>query len=407
MERKVTQNRVLCIVIAFMIVLLGFVIGMNIKNTRDARAILEESVRSQLISISLAAREILDVDAFAAYNSEQDVRADQENYDETLRHLRQLASDVGAEYIYALKEVDGAYVFVFDTDPVDEAIFVPYELSPVHERALEGRDAADIMNVDDDYGSFNTGAVPILQDGRVVGIISADIEDTYLARSARSSLINTVVLIAALVAIMAVLLVILIRQLRRIRAMQQRLTEMAHYDTITGLPNRQYLLDYLAAHTGRGDAPPFALFFIDLDNFKAVNDGAGHDAGDELLRHIATFLESAVQDGLSFRPAPGKLNIAARIGGDEFVQVVNGVHTEEEAARLAAKLLEDFTRLPIDKYIEKYRVGLSIGVAMFPQHTDDFHVLIKYADVAMYHAKNGGKNNFRMYSDDMSDTVVE
>lgn len=402
MQQKLGKNRVLCIVIVFMIAVLGIVAGMNIKNTRDLRGILEESVRSQLISISLAAREIIDVDAFVSYNSVADVQADQAGYDETLRHLRQLAADVGAEYIYALKEIDGQYYFVYDTDPLDEEIFIPYQLSPVHQRAFAGAEAADIMNVDDLYGSFNTGAVPILQDGRVVGIVSADIEDAYLARSAAASRTNTIVLIATLVVVMAVLVVILVRLLRQVRRMQQRLEQMAHYDTITGLPNRQYLLDHLASLTSRPDGPAFALFFIDLDNFKAVNAGAGHDAGDELLRHIASFLENAVQDSISFRPAPGHLNIAARIGGDEFVQVVNGVGSADEAAALAATLLADFQKLPIDKYIEKYKVGLSIGIALYPLHSDNFHVLIKYADVAMYNAKRDGKNSYRLYTDEMS-----
>lgn len=139
-----------------------------------------------------------------------------------------------------------------------------------------------------------------------------------------------------------------------------------------------------------------------MDNFKLVNDNAGHDAGDELLRHIAQYLDSTAENAKSFRPSAGQLNIAARVGGDEFIQVVNGVDTAEKAAEVAKHLLENFQSEQIDRYIEKYKVGMSIGVALYPYHSANYHVLIKYADVAMYHAKHGGKNQYRIYTEEMS-----
>ena len=178
---------------------------------------------------------------------------------------------------------------------------------------------------------------------------------------------------------------------------------MANIDVLTGLPNRQFLITYLAELSGKAlmNNEPYAFLLIDLDNFKRVNDGAGHDAGDELLRHFAVYLSTILEHSKTFRPPAGALNVSARIGGDEFVLVVPGVKTEDEAQMVAKKVLDNFSSQTIDKYVQKYQVGLSIGVALFPHHTDNFNVLIKYADVAMYYAKRNGKSGYRLYSEDM------
>ncbi|MGI6152691.1 MAG: diguanylate cyclase domain-containing protein [Christensenellaceae bacterium] len=404
-EKKAMAKRsAILIVVLFLAAILCIAVFLNIRNNRELHNILEDSVKAQLISISLAAEEIIDTDRFISYNSIEDVQNDQAAYDQTLGRLRHLAENVGAEYIYALKEIDGKYYFVFDTDPEDEEIFIDYELSPVHMRAFSGNDSADIMNVDDIYGSFNTGAVPIKKDGKVVGIVSTDIADAYLTKSTQAETTNTILLVGTLAGAMVAMILFVLMLLRRNADMQKRLNRLAHYDTITDLPNRQYLLEHLAEITSGKNNRPFALLFIDLDNFKSVNDGAGHDAGDELLRHIAQYLD--LFDGnrgkvQAFRPSAGKLNIAARIGGDEFIEIVSGVGTVEEASAVAQTLLKGFRETVNDRYVEKYGVGLSIGVALYPYHSDNFHVLIKYADIAMYHAKRGGKNNYRIYDDDM------
>ena len=386
-----------CFVLVFSIV-----IAMTVKNTKDLESILKDSVKSQLISISIAARDMLDVDRFDSYHSRADVDADAEAYGKTLAALRSLQEEAGADYIYALKEIDGAYQFVFDTDTEDEEIFVEYELSPVHEKAFSGEEAADIMNVADEYGSFNTGAVPVWKDGKVIGIISADIADTYIAKSEKTSRTNAISLSVTMLVTMSVMIFLISMLLQRVWKMQDKLYRMANYDALTGLPNRQYLMDYLTELSTKAGKhqTPFALLFIDLDNFKKVNDNAGHDAGDELLRSIAAYLDGSVQGSTkAFRPTAGILNISARIGGDEFVQVVQGIGTVEEAKDIAEKVLKEFTLQPVNRFVEEYQVGLSIGVALYPYHTKDYNVLIKYADVAMYHAKKNGKNNYCVFSD--------
>lgn len=389
----------LVLVLLFFACILMIAAGLNIKNSVNLRNILADSVKSQLISISITAREMIDIEAFMAYTD--DTVAELPAYQETLHKLRALANSVGANYIYALKRQGDHYVFVFDTDEEDPSIFIPYELSPVHEAAFAGRNVADIMNVEDEYGSFNTGAVPLIHNGQVVGIISTDIEDTYLASSYNTALWNAILLLSILFLVMAVVFVLIVRLFRRIRVMQGKLERQALYDAVTGLPNRQYLMDYLTWLTQDPDKTPFGLFFIDLDNFKTVNDKAGHDAGDELLRQIADYLDASTANAKSFRPSPGRVNIAARVGGDEFIQVVVGVDTHEKAADVALQLLEGLKTANVSRYAEKYNVGLSIGAALFPYDTSDYHVLIKYADIAMYNAKHGGKNQYRLYVDEM------
>lgn len=399
-DRRATKNQynfVMFFVLAFFVLVLAVVVGMNVKNTMNLRSILADSVKSQLLSVSMAAREIIDVDAFIRYDR-ADV-AELPEYRATLSRLRFLCDGVGAKYIYALKKQGDGYVFVFDTDAENEEVFINYDLSPVHEAAFAGKNAADIMNVQDEYGSFNTGAVPILNGGRVVGIVCTDIKDEYMANSLRMAYCNSAALVGMLAAAMLVTFCVVLRLLGRLKTMQQKLQRQALYDPVTDLPNRQYLLDHLEKLTSAELREPFALFFVDLDNFKTVNDNAGHDAGDELLRHIARYLDGALENTKSFRPAAGQLNIAARVGGDEFIQVVHGAETEEKAGEIASRLLGNFKNQYLDRYIEKYAVGLSVGVALYPYHADNYHVIIKYADMAMYAAKQAGKNQYRIYSD--------
>lgn len=381
----------------FFMMVLTIVVGMSIKNSVNLRSVLVDSVKSQLISISLAAREMMDSGEFAQYDDESAVMLP--SHQVTLYKLRRLAQRVGAS-VTVLKRAGDGYVRVFSTNMDDASIFASVTPSGVQKEAFSGRNAADVMTADNNKGTANIAAVPVFHSGRIVGVVSAEREDTYLESSYRTAFWNSVMLIAFLTLSMLVMLYLVVRLLRRIKTMQGKLEHQALYDTITGLPNRQYLLDHLAKLSSRGEEP-FAMFFIDLDNFKTVNDSAGHDAGDGLLKQIAKYLETSTDNALSFRPAAGQLNIAARVGGDEFIQIVDGLDTEEKASEVARQLLEGFNTAELSRFIEKFNVGLSIGIALYPHHTSNYHVLIKYADIAMYHAKHGGKNQYRFYSDEM------
>ena len=406
MKSKNSQGIVFLSIIGFSILIISVAVILTLKNTRELENILEESIKSQLISTSLAARELIDIDKFDSYNSEDDIRSDIADYTVVANELRYLRDHVGASYIYSLKIIDGTVHYIHDTDDSDTELFTAYDLHSVHELAFAGHESAGVMNLIDEYGAFNAGAVPILKDGRVIGIVCTDIEDSYIKESNETARKNAESLIISLVLTFGAIAVIVWLLLRNVNIMQKSLFKMANNDVLTGLPNRAYLMSYLpeiADNAIKNDAP-FAIMLIDLDNFKRVNDNAGHDAGDELLQHIAMYLNSATDsdDSKSFRPAAGALNVSARIGGDEFVKIIHNIRSDEEAAEAARKMLENFGSHVIDKYVEKFDVGLSIGVARFPYHSENYNVLIKYADLAMYHAKRSGKHNFRVYDESMS-----
>lgn len=396
-KNKLYINIVFFACAAFILIL---VITMSIVGDKKSQQLLEESIESQLLSITAAAREVVDVNAFVTYNSMEDITNNPE-YDYQLAQLRTLATNVGAKYIYALKIIDETPYFIFDTDQVANATFQPYQLSPVHQSAFEGTPSAGIMNSVDEFGAFNTGAIPLFQDGRVVGIIGADIEDHLVAQSLYQAKRDTVLVLCVLSAMLLLAGFAFYRLLNRIKSMQDKLSQMANYDKLTDLPNRRFLMNHLEQLSKDRLRKPFALFFIDMDNFKTVNDKAGHDAGDELLRHAAIYFQSAHENSTAFRPGSGSLNVTARIGGDEFVLVVSEISTTEEAEDFARKLISGFASSGVEKFVTAYNVGISVGIALFPRDTENYHVLINYADIAMYHAKRSGKNDFRVYTMEM------
>lgn len=164
---------------------------------------------------------------------------------------------------------------------------------------------------------------------------------------------------------------------------QMELFRMALHDTLTGLPNRLLFRDRLERATSRArrDKHPLALFYLDIDGFKAVNDTMGHDVGDELLRAIARRLEKGLR----------KSDTVARLGGDEFVAIAEGIHEEGPAgiAALAEKLHASLCE-PYPVLGRIVQVGASIGIAFFPAESEDLEELVALADRRMYTAKKGG-----------------
>jgi diguanylate cyclase (GGDEF)-like protein len=263
----------------------------------------------------------------------------------------------------------------------------------------------------DKWGSWNTGAVPLYKNGSIIGIVSADIEDLYIQRSLDTSFMNTIILSITMVVVLGALLGAIVALLRRVQRIQTRLYTIANYDNITGLPNRHYLFNYLNEIHTRTVKEDFyyAVMFIDLDNFKQVNDSSGHDAGDELLRYIAAFLSQAhEQIAKTFHPHAGLFNVSARLGGDEFLQLIPGSKDTPEAAIAAQRLFDSFrNQQHIQEFVKNHGVGMSIGIALFPRDSADYNTLITFADVAMYHAKAAGKNRFAIYDESMSHTIDE
>ena len=177
------------------------------------------------------------------------------------------------------------------------------------------------------------------------------------------------------------------REINELKQAEMNLQYLATHDGLTGLPNRFLMSDRLSqlVHRAKRDARPFAVLFVDVDNFKAVNDARGHAAGDELLRSLAERLRVSVRAS----------DTIARIGGDEFVLIVDGVD-RRGAADLGRKLLKAGSA-SLHAGNGQLRVTLSIGIALYPEHGTDGATLITAADHAMYLAKQAGKNRCYEY----------
>ncbi len=181
------------------------------------------------------------------------------------------------------------------------------------------------------------------------------------------------------------------------RVSEEKLRQLAHFDKLTGLPNRNLFTELLAHSLAQAERHKalVALFFIDLDGYKAVNDPYGHDAGDRLLDTFAQRL----RDSLRKSDATVRLEVgtAARLGGDEFVVLIDDFSQQPDLEVVANKILL-LAAQPYHDGHHQMHVTASIGIAIYPQDAEDAAHLIKQADAAMYVAKQAGKNLFRFAS---------
>ncbi|TFH74849.1 GGDEF domain-containing response regulator [Gammaproteobacteria bacterium LSUCC0112] len=191
--------------------------------------------------------------------------------------------------------------------------------------------------------------------------------------------------------------VILISDISEIRSAQAELAYIAYYDALTELPNRHLFMDRLnmaIARAGRTDKQ-LALLFIDLDHFKRVNDTLGHQVGDQMLRHVADRM----------RPALRHSDTLCRIGGDEFIVMVDTFNSDRDLEILARKII-DVVRQPMQLGNKMFTPGCSVGISIFPRDTTDKDDLVKMADTAMYSAKNQGRGCFSFYKPQMTQQVA-
>jgi len=181
----------------------------------------------------------------------------------------------------------------------------------------------------------------------------------------------------------------MIRDITERKQMEQQLSHMATHDTLTGLPNRLMFRQMLnqAIRSAQRHKWQLAVFFIDLDRFKAINDSLGHEAGDRLLQEIAR----------RFKQSLRAVDVVGRLGGDEFVIFIEEVKKLSQVEVVAHKILSTAIK-PMVLQGEECRVTASVGISIYPKDGEDEQSLMKNADMAMYVAKEEGKNNYQFYS---------
>ena len=174
---------------------------------------------------------------------------------------------------------------------------------------------------------------------------------------------------------------------------EQRIAHMAHHDALTGLPNRVLLRDRIQqaiAHAHRSGSQ-LAVLFIDLDRFKNINDSLGHQLGDRLLQSVASRILVCVREG----------DTVARVGGDEFVIVIPGLHSSTDASAVATKIL-DVLASAFHLHGNDLHVAASIGISLYPADGSDAETLMRNADTAMYYAKDSGRGNYQFFTQHMN-----
>lgn len=326
-------------------------------------------IEGTVMIVLLAAIGLLSRSLMLHYNNEQ----------ESKNQLREITSTLG-EGVYVLDK-DGRVTFVnpeaerllgwsraellgknghetFHYKRTDGTL-IPTQDCPVHQAILTGKTYHalndHLVRKDGTIIPVSIVSSPIIRDGEVTGSVAA-FQDITL----------------------------------RLKA-EEKIRQLAFYDTLTDLPNRRLLLDRLdqaLSHAERHQRS-LAVMFMDIDHFKNVNDTLGHDVGDELLKVMAARLNTCVRSE----------DTIARQGGDEFVVILSEIGNPQDAAIVAEKIIETL-RQPISIKGHELQVTCSIGIAVYPaQGTDDAVVLMKKADIAMYAVKEAGRNGYRFFQD--------
>ncbi|HSW83666.1 MAG TPA: GGDEF domain-containing protein [Usitatibacter sp.] len=292
------------------------------------------------------------------------------------------ASEVDTELDYLAKQVSA------DTPlPTFEALAPAARLLVVHARSISAarsvRGPLSATNLAREAERVEADAIEALE--RSDAAVTARINDRTLAQIQTAERLRRYVtwLLLGSVGGLTGLFIAYRRVQIRERAAQSRIERLAHFDMLTGLPNRALLIDRLNQESARAKrgARPFAVLMFDLDGFKKVNDTWGHGAGDQVLRQVGTRARACVRAS----------DTVGRLGGDEFLAILP--ETTLEGAQGVAEKLRAALREPYEVAKETTaNVGASVGIAVFPQHGTDAEDLQRAADGALYHSKREGKN---------------
>ena len=295
--------------------------------------------------------------------------------------------------------------------------------------AVNEIDAASRLSFRNEFSAFSgvlfdldvveTYIAILSDDGRVIGAFELYTDVTHLRTYVKEDMIWLSILIAVIFIIFFSILFIIVKHADRVikdqyqeleksrKEIQQRTEELyiqANYDTLTKLANRINMYGQLKHELKFAEKhiTTVALLFIDLDGFKQINDALGHDVGDDVLVVIANRLSKCVKefDSQSRPPDSDVTTTVARLGGDEFTLIIPRLSKSQDLDTLAEKIVSECSQ-PIEIKNKILNIGASIGIALYPSNGDKPTTLMRYADLAMYQAKNNGKNTFRYFTDEL------
>ncbi|WP_296640415.1 EAL domain-containing protein [Thiobacillus sp. 65-1402] len=372
-------------------VLTGLTFTLQVVRSADA------GMRVQFLTEARLMQRSLDWTAVKALRGEASDAA-REEYARLKRQLEALRS-VSPQYrfVYLLGWHDAGEVrFLVDSEPADSSDFSPS--GTVYGEATEQLVALFSGNrpmtegpLRDSWGVWVSALVPHVdpQTGQTIAVLGLDVDASQWRRT---------LLHAAMLPLGATLVFMLTsgllfymrararREHARLMASEGRLYEQAYHDSLTGLPNQRLLADRMTqtlAHAHRMGSRA-AILFLDLDRFKNVNDSLGHAMGDALLCAVAGRLRALVRED----------DTVARLGGDEFVILLPEIRDDDDARHVAEKIIAELAK-PIAVGDQSVSVGVSVGIALYPDDALDAEGWLACADRAMYAAKDGGRNTFQ------------
>ena len=192
--------------------------------------------------------------------------------------------------------------------------------------------------------------------------------------------------------------VVIARDITKQKNQEKEIHSLAFYDALTSLPNRRLFENNLHDSISRAKRhkEKVAIIFMDMDNFKVINDTYGHKVGDKFLQEVTSRIKSVIREE----------DTLSRIGGDEFILLIEEVNGIEDAAHAAERVIEQ-VRKPFDIERNKFFSAVSLGISIYPDDSEHYDTLLEYADKAMYHVKNSGKNSFEFYNNNMNQKAIE
>ncbi len=245
-------------------------------------------------------------------------------------------------------------------------------------------------------GHYAEAYVPVVKNGATVAVVEAYVDQTRRFEEYRLHAIQASTVLGVIACLAFGLPAMLFyRRSQQMQYATREIAFLAHHDPLTGLPNRsqfQAALEVAWRQAGPGNMA--ALLCLDLDRFKAVNDGLGHAAGDELLRQVANRLRQAVR----------RRDVIARLGGDEFAIIQTAIESPADSEALAERLVTMMAD-PFQLENHSVQIGTSVGVALIPGDATSSAALIKAADVALYKAKTDGRGAYRFFSPGMDEAL--